>query len=125
MNIFSDINYVRQISNHPVHILDESGKLSPSAFIPFCEFGGNMSLMGQKIDQFFYPVCNSFQEKILNNQLCYEVDPNKFLTSLKYSNVRLGLSLLLDHNEDRFSKHQNHTSVNKNIDGLGKPLQNI
>ena len=46
------------MTNHPVHIVTEGGRMSPSAFIPFCELGGNMSLMGIKIDQFDVPVCS-------------------------------------------------------------------
>ena len=57
--------------------------------------------MGVKIDQFDVPVCNSFQEKILNDQLCYEVD----LQNLKQENydkdLKLGLAFLMDYNEDR------------------------
>ena len=37
-----------------------------------------MSAMGIKIEQFDVPVCNSFQAKILYDQLCYEVDLSKF-----------------------------------------------
>ena len=37
---------------HPVHIIDEEGNLSPSAFIPFCEFGGNMTAMGLNTELF-------------------------------------------------------------------------
>ena len=51
------------IINHPVHIKTKDYKISPSAFIPFCDFGGSMSAMGVKIDQFDVPVCNSFQAK--------------------------------------------------------------
>ena len=57
-------------TNHPVHIVTTDNKISPSAFIPFCDFGGNMSAMGVEIDQFEVPICNSFQAKILNDQLC-------------------------------------------------------
>ena len=32
--------------NHPIHIIDKYYQKNPSAFIPFCEFGGNMSIMG-------------------------------------------------------------------------------
>ena len=95
-------NMLHQLSNHPVHIVNEWGELSPSAFIPFCEFGGNMSAMGVKIDLFDVPVCNSFKAKVLNDQLCYEVDPNNFIdktNGLKY--FKLGLVLVLDFNEDR------------------------
>ena len=93
---------MHRVSNHPVHILDENGNLSPSAFIPFCSFGGNMSAMGVKIDQFDVPVCNSFKAKILNDQLCYEVDVNRVRTN-DTEELRLGLTLLIDYNEDRQS----------------------
>ena len=102
MNLLEEEKVIHQLSNHPVHIVDERGDVSPSAFIPFCEFGGNMSAVGVKIDQFHVPVCNSFKAKVLNDQLCYEVDPNLFIdrtNTLKYS--KLGLVLVLDFNEDR------------------------
>ena len=92
------------MSNHPPHILNEDGKLSPSAFISFCEFGGNMSVMGVKIDQFDVPVCNSFKATILNDQLCYEVDPNMYLNinwREAEEQIKLGLSFAVDLNEDR------------------------
>ena len=85
--------------NHPVHIKDNKEDLSLSAFIPFCEFEGNKSVMGKKIDLFEVPVCNSFQAKIFNDQLCYQVDPNKFLNSKKHEN--LALSFYVDINKDR------------------------
>ena len=92
------------MSNHPPHILNEDGKPSPSALIPFCEFGGNMSVMGVKIDQFDVPVCNSFKATILNDQLCYEVDPNMYLNinwREAEEQIKLGLSFAVDLNEDR------------------------
>ena len=91
---------IYKITNHPVHILDKNGEYSPSAFIPFCEFQGNMSVMGVKIDQFDVPGCNSFQEKILNDQLCYEVDLQKFSNNIR-KNLKLGFNFLMDYNEDR------------------------
>ena len=61
-----------------------------------------MSAMGVKIEFFSVPVCNSFQAKIHNDQLCYEVDPNRFMN---YENIekdfRAGLTFLVDYNEDR------------------------
>ena len=91
------------IINHPVHIMNTEKEISPSAFIPFCDFGGgNMSLLGKKIDQFEVPVCNSFQAKILNDQLCYEVDLNKFSNNIdKNKELKLGLNFIMDYNEDR------------------------
>ena len=82
----TDIGFVFQTAgsnvslliSHPVHILDETGEVSPSAFIPFCSFGGNMSLLGRKVNGFQDPVCSAFTRKIVNNQLCYEIDLNRF-----------------------------------------------
>ena len=88
-------------TNHPVHIVTEEKKLSPSALIPFCEFGENIE-MGIKIDQFDDPVCNSFQAKIQNDQLCYEVDLNKFANKDNLNKaLKSGLRFVLDYNEDR------------------------
>ena len=70
--------------------------------IPFCDFGGNMSAMGVMIDQFDIPVCNSFQAKIRNDQLCYEVDLNRFSDkNSKDKELKLGFNFILDYNEDR------------------------
>ena len=44
--------YVAKDHFHPVHVIDEEGNLSQSAFIPFCEFGGNMTAMGLKTELF-------------------------------------------------------------------------
>ena len=76
--------------------------MSPSALIPFCEFGGNMSVMGERIDQFNVPVCNSFQARILNDQLCYEVDLNRFSNKSNIAKeLEVGFYFLMDYNEDR------------------------
>lgn len=77
-----------------------------------------MSAMGVKIDQFDVPVCNSFQAKILNDQLCYEVDINELIekdTSEK--DLKAGLTLLVDYNEDRtVSLIDNTDKLDKNED---------
>ena len=89
-------------NNHPVHIIDEEGNLSKSAFIPFCEFAGNLSIMGVKIDEFQYPVCNSFKPRVMNDELCYEVDLNKYKDSDDMEQkLKVGLVFFMDYNEDR------------------------
>ena len=103
---------LHRITNHPVHIFEEDGTMSPSAFIPFCQFGTNMLSMGLQTNMFKMPVCNDFQAKIFYNQLCYEVDPDKFINrNLPYfdKELKLGLSLLVDTNFNR------HYSVRKRI----------
>ena len=57
--------------------MDEEGYFLPTALVPFCEFGGSMSNVGIKLDHFDIPFCNSFREKIIEDQICYTVDPNK------------------------------------------------
>ena len=90
------------ITNHPVHIMTQDNKKSPSAFIPFCEFGGNMSGMGRIIDLFNVPVCKSFQAKIKDDQLCYEVDLNRFTDKDNIDKeLKLGFYFVMDYNEDR------------------------
>ena len=95
---FSDLTFI----NHPVHMITKENQWSPSAFIPFCDFGGNMSSMGIKIASFDLPVCNSFQAKILNDQLCYEVDLNKISNKDNIENeLKTGFVFIMDYNEDR------------------------
>ena len=61
-----------------------------------------MSAMGVKIDQFDHPVCNSFEAKIMNDQLCYEVDLNAYYDEDNIKNqLKLGFHFLMDYNEDR------------------------
>ena len=100
-------------SNHPVHIIDQEGKLSPSAFIPFCQFGRDTLSMGVKIDQFDFPVCNSFQAQVLNDQLCYQVDLEQFKHRDNIeNNLKSGLVLIIDYNKDR------QVTLEESMDGL-------
>ena len=88
--------------SHPVHFVTKNRKVAPSALIPFCEFGGDMSIMGKKISELDFPVCNSFQAKILNDQLCYEVDLNRFSNKENINReLELGFNFVMDYNEDR------------------------
>ena len=103
---------VHRYSNHPVHLIDREGHLSPSAFIPFCDFGGNMSTVGVKIDQFDVPVCNSFQDKIINDQLCYEIDLDKFSHEKNVqNNLELGFAFIIAYNEDRQKLEENNSMM--------------
>ena len=92
----------QKVTNHPVHIVDvdEEGHLSPTALIPFCRFGGNMSIVGVKFPEIEDPVCNSFRPKLLQDQLCYEVDPNKYKTFINEKD-EISLELFINYNEDR------------------------
>ena len=98
-----------------------------------------MSSMGANNNQFDIPVCNSFEAKILNDQLCYEIDLNRFSNKNNIKNeLELGFIFLMDYNEDRQfvdngestqvegksfgnrvvkSDHENHASVILNTIG--------
>ena len=113
---------IHRIVNHPVHIVDNSStELSPSSFIPLCDFGGNFNITGVKIDQFNIPVCNIFEAKIVNDQLCYEVDLNNFKSSFSQSTLKKGFTFYVDLNRDkqypRTESQNNDFSVN--INALG------
>ena len=99
---------MQRLSNHPVHIYDKDGKLSPSAFIPFCAYGDNMTAMAiikDSVDRDIeLPVCNTFLSKIHNDELCYEVNLYNYNYDSKEGiekELDLGLVFLMDYNEDR------------------------
>ena len=116
---------LQKMTNHPVHIQEKDGQISPTALIPFCEFGGNMSVMGIKIDHFDVPVCNSFRPKIMIDQLCYTVDPNEYKHKIDL-NGELSLSLFIHYNEDRqmedINSNEKHTVI---VDTIGKKTSKI
>ena len=98
----SDRKTLLSVVSHPPHILNEDGNKSLSSFIPFCSFGNDMTAMGTKVKGFNIPVCNSFKAKVIHDQLCYEVDLKMYEKKENRENeLRDGLILLLDLNEDR------------------------
>ena len=92
--------FVQSITTHPVHILNETGSFNPSALIPFCDLNGNMEVVGTFHSKFPIPVCSAFVKVILNNQVCYQIDVNKYRTGSD-DEMKKGLKLILDYNEDR------------------------
>ena len=55
-------------------------------------------------------VCNSFQARTLNDQICYEVDLDRFSNENNIEmQLKLGLIFIMDYNEDRqVTFHQNY-----------------
>ena len=96
--------------HHPVHLVNKDEKLSPSAFIPFCGFGGK--ILGQMIPNLKIPVCTNFQSRLLNDQLCYEIDLHN-ITNEKPSNkdVKSGFVFVMDYNEDREGMSKDNSTV--------------
>ena len=80
-----------------------------------------MSAMGVDTNMFDVPVCNSFQAKIINDQLCYEVDLNAYSDERNIKNqLELGFTFLMDYNEDR--RVTLDQSINKTKVGLTKSV---
>ena len=130
MNNFLESREIQETIKHPVHLINKEGILMQTAMVPFCEFGGNMSVMGVKIDQFDSPVCSSFKDKILLDQFCYTVDPNEYINFID-KDTELSLTLFISYNEDRqliekeinnskkIESYLNETSVIVNTIGKG------
>ena len=98
---------MHRISNHPVHI-GYGENYSPSAFIPFSSFGGNISIMGENIKNFSIPVCNKFRPRVLKGRLCYQVDVNEFKDEVDSEKLRThGLVFMMDYKEDRIGLDTN------------------
>ena len=102
---------VRRLTNHPVHIVDAKGEFSPSSFIPFCEFGGEGTVMGLVSDRFEVPVCNKFQPVIFYDQVCYEVDVASLAAEMADSKMKrlAGLTFWLDYNEEKQTGRETET----------------
>ena len=61
-----------------------------------------MSAMGTMMDQIEIPICSSFEPKVLNDQLCYEVDLDRFSNKTnRDKEMKDGFIFLMDYNEDR------------------------
>ena len=98
----SDNDFLQSMSNHPVHSMDQNVRIMPSSFIPFCEYGGNMSVVGMTLDGFDLPICDKFRPKMLEGQLCYQIDVNEVKDQVDANNaLKHGLIFAMDYNEDR------------------------
>ena len=99
---------LQAVSNHPVHILNNEEKFSPSSFIPFCHFGEEF--IGAEIDGYEIPVCNIFRPKNYFDQICFETKLQDLKDSRKIGKqLENGLTLVLDYNEER----QNYNIIQK------------
>ena len=109
---FADTPYESRISNHPPHILNNDGTFSPSSFIPFCSFAGNMNITGIYSNKLGITVCNIFKETMVDGQLCYQADFDKLRDKVDNKKmVTEGFVFLLDYNEDRMVEEGNVNNV--------------
>ena len=109
------------------------GSLSPSAFIPFCEFGADKAVVGERVAEIDVHVCNIFQEVTMAGQICYEVDVNEFKDSVNNTKRALetGRPHLLDglqpgeagHERGHRAEYNEHGQLRRQIFGKGKRKQ--
>ena len=113
--LFLDKLLLQTVSNHPVHILNDLGKYSPSSFIPFCYLGEQF--IGARINDFEIPVCNILRPTNFFDQLCYETNLQDLKASPKQ--LEMGLTLVLDYNEERqYYNRIEQSEVSLNIDTI-------
>ena len=70
--------------------------------------------MGNKVDSFDVPVCNSFKAVLHNDQLCYQVDLEKFRDEeMLEKQLKHGLVIIIDENKDRqfLRKHRRVSGI--------------
>ena len=94
-----------------MHILNKIGDFARSSFIPFCSFGDEF--IGSEVNGFDMKVCNIFKPKLYDDQLCYETDLQELKDndSVNLMNqLELGLTLVLDYNEERQINPLNSTN---------------
>ena len=85
-----------------------------------------MKSMGRVVNGFHDPVCDIFETKIRNEQLCYEVDLEKYKDKNKIKEqLKAGLVLFLDYNLERQSETYNPYKVNKNQNNVHIYLDTI
>ena len=81
-----------------------------------------MSITGVESSLFDVPVCNIFRPKILNNQICYEVDINDHIDKATIEReLDSGFYFFMDYNEDRQVLNKTSKKYKGNIESyLGK-----
>ena len=74
------------------------------------------------VNGFHDPVCHSFEVKIRNEQLCYEVDLEKYKDDKKIKEqLKSGLVLILDYNLDR----QSETYIPNMVHKFGSEVNDV
>ena len=116
------MHFIEKLLRHPVHLVNADKKLFPSAFIPFCGFGGK--ILGQMIPNLMIPVCDNFQPRLLNDQLCYEIDLHNITNDKNPSveDIKSGFVFVMDYNEDREGISKDNSTIDEE-DGFVKMLK--
>ena len=70
------------------------------------------------------PVCDSFQPRLLNDQLCYEIDLHNITNDKNPSveDIKSGFVFVMDYNEDREGISKDNSTIDEE-DGFVKMLK--
>ena len=116
----------QEMSLHPPHLTDQSGRMLPSALIPFCIYQSDEAAFGQTIKGINMTACSDFQPTVLDGQLCYSLNMSKSGTKESKSGMKNGLLLVIDPNSLHIeNKEENsfriyvHTLSQHTIGGSG------
>ena len=113
---------ILDIATNPAHIIDETQKLNPSAFIPFCAFSGQN--LGTNIKEFSEPVCSNFQQIIFEGRVCYKFQVDKKKQKVHQGRA-FGLKLLVDFNQDRTLSLNPETDDHEDNSNISNMFQDI
>ena len=101
--------------NNPPHLLNEKGKVMPSALIPFCSFGS--VLKGKHMSNISLRVCDLFDPVVHDRKLCYQMDMTKKM--YKENTVQgEGLTLIIDANIEKSVANRIKRQFKNNLKGL-------
>ena len=82
-----------------------------------------MNITGKYSDKLDITVCNIFKETMLDGQLCYQADLDKFNDEVKVNKKKMlteGFVFLLDYNEDRMVNEGVENRVDKDLSSIGR-----
>ena len=83
---------MREVSIHPAHLEDSTGRMLPKALVPFCSYQGNM--MGKRLENFTF--CDQFKPSVFNGRMCYSLNVSQFNPLKSKQGQRHGLVIVLD-----------------------------
>ena len=116
--MFSESAKIRNLISHPVHIEEDHDKRMKSAFIPFCSFGSDFEILGENVTGFSKPVCNKFQQKSFQGQVCYQLDLQDVKDKVTFKKgVMNGLTFVMDYNKEKMVNNPSEKPELKHVEG--------
>ena len=91
----------------PPHLVNPKGELLPTAFIPICAYRGN--LLGSIMSRVNFTICDIFEPKLVGNQMCYSLNPQKTKGWKIEPTQRNGLLLVIDSGALEIDQNSEHT----------------